>query len=106
MKFDAPRILNAPPFWKFSHLKNAWTPASASKLADVITGVRLAMGRMRSAAACICSKGISVSGMFVYYVTQRLAIGESQEILDEEFDRQLARIRQNVGAMRRDQHVL
>jgi len=51
MKFDAPRILKAPPVWKFSHLKNASTPASALKVREVITGVRLAMERMRTEAA-------------------------------------------------------
>src|SRR6185436_14093386 len=49
MKFDAPRILKAPPVWKFSHLKNVVILASASKPRDVITGVRLAMGRIRTA---------------------------------------------------------
>ena len=40
MKFAAPRILNAPPRWKFSHLKNTLAPASESKVREVNTGVR------------------------------------------------------------------
>src|SRR5271166_4693670 len=60
MKFEAPRILNAPPRWKFSHLKNAWIPARESKVRDVNTGVRCAIGRMRSAAARMSSIEMSV----------------------------------------------
>jgi hypothetical protein len=56
MKFAAPRILNAPPRCKFSHLKNASTPASASNVREVMTGVRCAIGRMRSAARRISSR--------------------------------------------------
>jgi hypothetical protein len=55
-KFDAPRILNAPPVWRFSHLKYAATPEALSKLRDVITGVRLAIGLMRSAAFAMSAK--------------------------------------------------
>lgn len=51
MKFEAPRILKDPPRCKFSHFKNASTPAAASKLRNVMTGVTLAMGRIRAAAA-------------------------------------------------------
>src|SRR5260370_12087596 len=60
MRFAAPRILNAPPFWKFSHLKNAFTPDSASKACEVRTGVRRAMGRIRSAASRIMGGVTSV----------------------------------------------
>ncbi len=87
MKFDAPRILNAPPVCRFSHLKNAVTPAAVSKLCEVITGVRFAVGRIRSAAARIWSKVISVSGMFVHYVLKRLARAKTLEILREKFHR-------------------
>jgi len=43
-KFDAPRILNAPPVWKFSHLKNTSTLAAASNPWERMTGVTLAIG--------------------------------------------------------------
>ena len=46
----APRNLNAPTRWKFSHLKKSFTPDSASREEAVRTGVRRANGRMRSAA--------------------------------------------------------
>jgi len=61
MKLAAPRNLNAPPFCMFSHLKNVVTPASRSKLCEFMTGVRRAMGRMRSAAARISSRVTAVS---------------------------------------------
>src|SRR5664280_1168015 len=47
----APRNLNAPTRWKFSHLKNSAAPVIASRLAQVSTGVRWAYGRIRSVAA-------------------------------------------------------
>src|SRR5579862_2825417 len=105
MKFDAPRILNAPPFWKFSHLKNAETPAAASKLAEVITGVRFAIGWMRSAALRMSSKVISVAGMFVHHVLERFALAEPLEIFDEEFYGLLARIGKIIGRVRRKQDI-
>src|SRR5689334_13818328 len=55
MKFAAPRILNAPPFCMFSHLKKTFAPASRSKLYECSTGVRRAIGFMRSAAARMSS---------------------------------------------------
>src|SRR5450755_1590891 len=51
IRLDAPRILNAPPVCRFSHLKKTRVPAAASKSDEAITGVRLARGRMRAAAA-------------------------------------------------------
>src|SRR5579864_5008805 len=60
MKFEAPRILKAPPRWKFSHLKNACTPASESKVRELKTGVLCAIGRMRSAAARMSSIDMSI----------------------------------------------
>src|SRR4051794_37305096 len=47
----APRTLNAPTFWKFSHLKNTRAPARALTAEQVRTGVRWTNGRMRSWAA-------------------------------------------------------
>src|SRR4029077_16733513 len=55
MKFAAPRILNAPPFCMFSHLKKTFAPASRSKLCEFSTGVRRAIGFMRWAAARMSS---------------------------------------------------
>jgi hypothetical protein len=49
--FVAPRILNAPARWKFSHLKKTSRPARSSKARDVTTGVRWTNGRMRSRAS-------------------------------------------------------
>src|SRR5579872_719709 len=60
MKFAAPRILNAPPFCMFSHLKYVATPASRSKLCEFKTGVRRAMGRIRSAASRMSSTVMGV----------------------------------------------
>ena len=42
--------------WKFSHLKNTLAPVSASTVAEVSTGVRLACGLMRSWARAMSSK--------------------------------------------------
>jgi hypothetical protein len=36
----APRNLNAPTRWKFSHLKNTVAPNASSTVRDVNTGVR------------------------------------------------------------------
>ncbi len=52
-RFDAPRILNAPPVCRFSHLKKVRTPDAESNDREVSTGVRCAMGRMRTAASRI-----------------------------------------------------
>ncbi len=42
IRFEAPRILKAPPRWKFSHLKNTCAPARWSRLrAKSSSGVRL-----------------------------------------------------------------
>ena len=51
IRLAAPRILNAPPVCKFSHLKKTRAPAAASNSDDAITGVRLASGRIRATAA-------------------------------------------------------
>src|SRR6185503_6413009 len=63
MKFAAPRILNAPPFCMFSHLKNTFAPASRSKLCEFRTGVRRAIGFMRWAAARMSSSVTGVARM-------------------------------------------
>src|SRR5580698_6308587 len=47
----APRSLNAPISWKFSHLKNTSAPVSASSRGQRSTGVRRTCGAIRSAAA-------------------------------------------------------
>src|ERR1700693_4440635 len=64
MKFVAPRILNAPPFCMFSHLKKTFAPASRSKLCEFKTGVRRAIGFMRWAAARMSSMvtGVAIVG--------------------------------------------
>src|SRR5271157_3972630 len=63
IRFDAPRILKAPPRCRFSHLKKTRAPAWASKPAEVKTGVRRARGRMRPAAArtsaAVMARGIN-----------------------------------------------
>src|SRR5256714_1022345 len=48
--FVAPRILNAPARWKFSHLKKTRRPAAASNVREVATGVRCTNGRTRASA--------------------------------------------------------
>src|SRR5712671_1156966 len=45
----------------FSHLRNAATPASRSKLWEFKTGVRRAIGRIRSAAARMSSRVMGVA---------------------------------------------
>src|SRR5262249_18449448 len=54
--FAAPRILNAPPVCRFSHLKTAEVPDSESKVRDVRTGVRRAIGAMRAAASSMLGR--------------------------------------------------
>ncbi|MNN43759.1 hypothetical protein D3C81_1580120 [compost metagenome] len=49
---NAPRNLNAPMRWKFSHLKNTSAPTISLKVREVFTGVRLAWPSSRRAAAC------------------------------------------------------
>src|SRR6185295_129395 len=109
-KLAAPRILNAPPVWKFSHLKNAVTPASASNPWERITGVRFAIFRMRSLAARISSKVISwrmvsVAGMFIHQIHQRLARLKTLQILQESFYGKMNEILHMVRRVRRQQHV-
>ena len=72
------------------HLKNAVMPAAASKPWERITGVRLAIFRMRSLAARISSnvtswRMVSVAGMFIHQVHQRLACLKAFQILQESF---------------------
>ena len=38
--FEAPRALNAPPFWRFSHLKKSSAPESSLMTREVRMGVR------------------------------------------------------------------
>ena len=52
---QAPRTLNAPAFWKFSHLKNNVAPVSSSMYSDVRTGVRWMYGSIRRCAATTSS---------------------------------------------------
>src|ERR1700742_243257 len=51
IRFDAPRILKAPPRCRFSHFRNTRRPARSSTLRDVMVGVRCASGLIRSAAS-------------------------------------------------------
>src|ERR1035441_7446940 len=51
IRLAAPRILKAPPRWKFSHLKKSCLPARADASCDVKIGVRCARGRIRWAAS-------------------------------------------------------
>src|SRR5687767_7808691 len=57
--FAAPRILNAPPRWKFSHLKYASPPVISLNVREVITGVRCAIAAIRS-AACFTSSRVTL----------------------------------------------
>src|SRR5262249_6166957 len=59
---QAPRDLKAPASWKFSHLKNRWPPAAASRRSLVSTGVRLMNGRMRSWAARMAARSSDMFG--------------------------------------------
>src|SRR5882724_12605067 len=73
-RLAAPRILNAPPFCRFSHLKNALTPDAASKVLEVRTGVFWAMGRMRAAASRTIA---SVTFKGIFAIVGQLTDGES-----------------------------
>src|SRR5438552_9156232 len=73
-RFAAPRILNAPPFCRFSHLKKALTPDSASKVLDVRTGVLWAIARMRAAASRTIAR-VTFAGIFA--IVGQLIDGES-----------------------------
>src|SRR5581483_12417258 len=53
----------------------------------------------------MCWKLISVSGMFVYEVQQRLPFPEALEIFNEKLDGKFARVGQIIGGVRREQHV-
>ena len=53
---QAPRALNAPIRWKFSHLKKSVAPTSASIASHVRTGVRWMCGAMRACAARIAAR--------------------------------------------------
>src|SRR5262252_7039030 len=52
----APRALNAPPFWKFSHLKESRAPVSPSSVLLLMTGVRFTLPAMRSRACSMSSQ--------------------------------------------------
>ena len=54
--FIAPRALNAPTFWKFSHLKKSRAPVSASSERQESTGVRCTWGAIRACAARIAAR--------------------------------------------------
>src|SRR5580704_19046812 len=83
IRFAAPRILKAPPRCRFSHLKKTRLPAAASKLSEVMTGVRRARGRMRSAAAR------TSSGCMARYILLSLHLWGSQSWLQPPFRRLL-----------------
>jgi len=112
MKFDAPRILNAPPVWRFSHLKNASIPAAALNPRELITGVHLAMGRMRKLASRISSKAtqsvfdelsgefVSVAGMLIHQILKRLALEKSFQIFKKRFDRRPQESFHSIGGVR------
>jgi hypothetical protein len=51
----APRILNAPLRWKFSHLKKTRRPARASNVRELRTGVRWTRAPIRSRASRMVS---------------------------------------------------
>src|SRR5512137_469979 len=53
---QAPRILKAPAFWKFSHLKKISPPAIRLIVEEVKTGVLWTKGRILSWACRISSK--------------------------------------------------
>src|SRR5690349_10687349 len=68
-RLDAPRILKAPPRWKFSHLKRSCLPAMAEAPCELKIGVRCARGRMRWAASRT-SSGLTegLSGCFKFKI--------------------------------------
>src|SRR5580698_10849803 len=53
----APRALNAPTFWRFSHLNQTLAPTMPSIRRLVSTGVRCTKGEMRALAAAMVSAG-------------------------------------------------
>jgi hypothetical protein len=53
--------LNAPTFWKFSHLKKSVAPTAASIERQRSTGVRCTWGAIRSCAARIAARSGSSS---------------------------------------------
>src|ERR1039458_9235657 len=59
IRLEVTRIFKGPPRSRLSHLKDTRTPAWASKPAEVMTGVRRASGRMRTAAARTSSAWIA-----------------------------------------------
>ena len=61
MALCAPRALNAPPRWRFSHLKKSRLPARRSRVPQVITGVRWTCGAMRSRAASMLLRSAAYS---------------------------------------------
>src|SRR5690606_8771603 len=75
---NAPRNLNAPIRWKFSHLKNSWAPTSASTRREVSTGVRWAWPRIRSAAACTSAKVGGVGIVLLSCRPHRSSAGRAQ----------------------------
>src|SRR5262249_41029075 len=105
-KLAAPRILNAPPVWKFSHLKNASTPEAALNPREVNTGVLRAIGAIRAAACWISANVMSVPGMVVHDVLERLALDEAVDVFHEPFHRAFDPARRAIGVVRRDQHVV
>src|SRR4051812_6625899 len=72
----APRALNAPTFWKFSHLKNNDAPLAASSSALVSTGVRWICGRIRSCARRMASRS-SILARRAIFGAQKISDGHA-----------------------------
>ena len=60
---------------------------------------------LRRAFECLRTS-LSVAGMFIHHVFERLAFREAGEIVEKTLDRAIAPARRMIGAMRRKQHVL
>src|SRR5215831_16673909 len=91
-------------------------PAAALNPREVITGVRLAIGLIRSDASRMSSNRIlssnfcfaiscSIPGIFVHHVQQSLSLLEPFQILKEAIEGWIEKTLHAIGRMRRQQHV-
>src|SRR5262245_42621659 len=85
MVFQAPRNLNAPMRWRFSHFRYTSAPTRASSVADVATGVRCATDSTRARAeisrATISScVGIAAGSVVTGMGATRLPAGRGRRI--------------------------
>src|SRR5215469_5424334 len=73
---------------------------------DVNTGVRWAMGLIRSAAVRISSNVTSVTGVLIDDIFERFAFQKAVKIFDKKLQSAFPQIGQKIGAMRRNQDII